>query len=52
MEDTIEVPSEWWSNWALKSSPVWFLGVHCYDLFRFFYNSIQKKYTPLYRRGN
>lgn len=35
MEDTIEVPSEWWPNWASKSSPVWFLGVHCYDVIRF-----------------
>ena len=35
MEDSIDVPSEWWPNWASKSSPVWFLGVHCYDLARF-----------------
>jgi len=35
MEDTIEVPTEWFPNWASSSSPAWFLGIHCYDLFRF-----------------
>jgi predicted dehydrogenase len=35
MEDTIDVPSEWWPLWASQSSPVWFLGVHCFDVFRF-----------------
>ena len=35
MEDTIEVPSEWFPTWASHSSPAWFLGIHCYDLFRF-----------------
>lgn len=43
MEDSIDVPSEWWPNWASKSSPVWFLGVHCYDLFRFLLQCNAKK---------
>lgn len=32
MEDKIEVPSVWFKGWAHNSSPVWFLGVHFYDL--------------------
>jgi len=32
MEDIIEVPSVWFKNWVHNSSPVWFLGVHFYDL--------------------
>jgi predicted dehydrogenase len=34
MEDRIEVPADWFPNWAGNSSPVWFLGVHFYDLVR------------------
>ena len=34
MEDRIEVPRDWWPGWAAKSSPVWFLGVHMFDLIR------------------
>lgn len=34
MEDRIEVPRDWFPGWAPKSSPVWFLGVHFYDLMR------------------
>jgi len=34
MEDRIEVPRDWFPNWAPKSSPNWFLGVHFYDLAR------------------
>jgi len=49
MEDTIEVPSEWWPNWASNSSPVWFLGVHCYDLFRFLF---QCNATKVYATGH
>lgn len=32
MEDVITVPSVWFKSWAHHSSPVWFLGVHFYDL--------------------
>ncbi|NLF26934.1 MAG: Gfo/Idh/MocA family oxidoreductase [Clostridiales bacterium] len=32
MEDVIMVPSVWFKSWAQHSSPVWFLGVHFYDL--------------------
>jgi len=34
MEDRIEVPRDWFPNWAPNSSPAWFLGVHMYDLIR------------------
>jgi predicted dehydrogenase len=34
MEDRIEVPADWFPHWAGQSSPVWFLGVHFYDLVR------------------
>ena len=34
MEDRIEVPRDWWPGWAAASSPVWFLGVHMFDLIR------------------
>jgi len=34
MEDRIEVPRDWFPNWAPQSSPAWFLGVHFYDLVR------------------
>ncbi|MCM8818658.1 MAG: Gfo/Idh/MocA family oxidoreductase [Candidatus Omnitrophica bacterium] len=34
MEDKIVVPRDWFPNWASKSSPVWFLGVHFFDLIR------------------
>lgn len=49
MEDTIEVPSEWWPSWAPNSSPAWFLGVHCYDLFRFLF---QCNATKVYATGH
>jgi len=35
MEDRIEVPRDWFPNWARNSSPAWFLGIHFYDLTRF-----------------
>ncbi|OCN05823.1 dehydrogenase [Erysipelotrichaceae bacterium MTC7] len=35
MDDIIDVPTEWF-NWAHKSSPVHFLGTHCYDQIRWF----------------
>jgi len=34
MEDRIEVPRDWWPAWASRSSPLWFLGVHMFDLIR------------------
>ena len=33
MDDVIGVPTEW-LDWAGASSPVWFLGSHCFDLVR------------------
>lgn len=33
MDDVISVPTEW-LDWAGASSPVWFLGSHCFDLVR------------------
>ncbi len=35
MEDRIEVPRDWFPNWAPHSSPAWFLGIHFVDLTRF-----------------
>ncbi len=35
MEDRIEVPKDWFTEWAQNSSPAWFLGIHFYDLARF-----------------
>jgi len=32
MEDRIEIPVEWFPNWAPKGSPGWFLGSHFVDL--------------------
>ncbi|HCM1977422.1 TPA: Gfo/Idh/MocA family oxidoreductase [Salmonella enterica subsp. houtenae serovar 47:z36:-] len=34
MDDVTSVPTEWLS-WAGASSPVWFLGSHCFDLVRY-----------------
>jgi predicted dehydrogenase len=34
MEDRVEVPLNWWPTWVHKSSPMWFLGAHFIDLFR------------------
>ncbi|NWG14348.1 MAG: Gfo/Idh/MocA family oxidoreductase [Acidobacteria bacterium] len=34
IEDRIDVPRDWLRTWAARSSPVWFLGVHMYDLVR------------------
>lgn len=34
MDDVITVPTAW-LNWAGASSPVWFLGSHCFDLVRY-----------------
>ena len=34
-DDIIDVPTEWF-NWADKSSPVHFLGTHCYDQVRWY----------------
>ena len=35
MDDIIDVPTEWF-RWANKSSPVHFLGTHCYDQIRWY----------------
>jgi predicted dehydrogenase len=43
MEDRIEVPLKWLSSWAAKSSPVWFLGIHMYDLIRWIIKSNGKR---------
>lgn len=39
MEDRIEVPADWFPEWAHRSSPAWFLGVHFYDLVRWMIKS-------------
>lgn len=35
MDDVIDVPTKWFS-WSDQSSPVHFLGTHCYDLIRWY----------------
>ncbi|MEW6358759.1 MAG: Gfo/Idh/MocA family oxidoreductase [Planctomycetota bacterium] len=45
MEDRIEVPRDWFPQWAPKSSPGWFLGVHMYDLIRWVIKSNGAKVT-------
>ena len=34
MEDRIQVPRDWFPHWAPESSPIWFLGTHMIDLYR------------------
>ncbi|RPH28243.1 gfo/Idh/MocA family oxidoreductase, partial [Buttiauxella warmboldiae] len=34
MDDVIAVPTTW-LGWSAQSSPVWFLGSHCFDLVRY-----------------
>lgn len=34
MEDKIVVPRDWFPQWAEKSSPFWFIGIHQVDLLR------------------
>jgi len=48
MEDQIFVPRDWFPGWASKSSPVWFLGVHMFDLVRWLIGSNGKK---VYAKG-
>jgi predicted dehydrogenase len=43
MEDRIEVPWKWFPNWAAKSSPAWFLGIHFIDLVRWMLQSNGKR---------
>jgi predicted dehydrogenase len=48
MEDRIEVPVDWFPQWAAASSPAWFLGVHFYDLVRWM---IKSDPAEVYARG-
>ena len=48
MEDVILVPSVWFKNWAQHSSPVWFIGVHFYDLI---YWLLESKPVEVYATG-
>ncbi|HOJ39832.1 MAG TPA: Gfo/Idh/MocA family oxidoreductase [bacterium] len=43
MEDRIEVPWKWFPGWAPRSSPVWFLGIHFFDLIRWIIGSDGKR---------
>ena len=45
LDDVIAVPENWFT-WTDKSSPAWFLGVHCYDLIRYITESeVEKVYA-------
>lgn len=48
MEDKILVPSVWFKTWAQHSSPVWFIGVHFYDLL---YWLMESKPVEVYATG-
>ena len=48
MEDQIRVPSIWFKNWAQHSSPVWFIGVHFFDLI---YWLMRSKPVEVYATG-
>lgn len=48
LDDIIAVPEKWFT-WTDKSSPAWFLGVHCYDLIRYFTES---EVASIYAVGN
>jgi predicted dehydrogenase len=48
MEDKILVPSVWFKSWAQHSSPVWFIGVHFYDLI---YWLMESKPVEVYATG-
>jgi len=47
MEDKIEVPTSW-INWASKTSPIWFLGTHYFDLLRHLTN---KEVISVFAKG-
>ena len=49
MEDRIEVPVEWFPDWAPKTSPVWFLGTHFFDLVRW---ATKLEASRVYATGN
>ncbi|MCK9265535.1 Gfo/Idh/MocA family oxidoreductase [bacterium] len=49
MEDKIVVPRDWFVSWAAQSSPVWFLGVHFFDLMRWLIGSDGK---TVYAKGS
>jgi len=51
MEDRIEVPRDWFPQWAPRSSPNWFLGVHFYDLVRWVLKSNVARVYATGRRG-
>ncbi|GAA0107902.1 MULTISPECIES: Gfo/Idh/MocA family protein [Clostridium] len=50
LDDVIDVPMKWF-NWAHKSSPAWFLGVHCYDIIRFITDSEVKEVFAVGNKG-
>lgn len=39
MEDQLFVPTQMLGAWSVHSSPIWFLGVHMYDLVRWIMNN-------------
>jgi predicted dehydrogenase len=52
MEDRIEVPVDWFPRWAGSSSPVWFLGVHFFDLVRWIMRCNAKRVYATGQRGH
>lgn len=52
MEDRIEVPLDWFPRWAGNSSPVWFLGVHFFDLVRWILGCDARRVFAVGQRGH
>lgn len=51
MEDRIEVPRDWFPDWAKASSPAWFLGIHFYDLARWLMGANGRRVWAQGRKG-
>lgn len=51
MEDRLEVPVDWFPRWAGNSSPVWFLGVHFFDLVRWILGCNARRVFATGQRG-
>ncbi|MEX2572863.1 MAG: Gfo/Idh/MocA family oxidoreductase [Balneolaceae bacterium] len=45
MEDKIVVPRDWFSSWADKTDPFWFIGVHQVDMLRWVLGSEVRRVT-------
>lgn len=51
MDDIIDVPTKWFKSWSKNSSPVHFLGTHCYDLIRWYMSCEVSEVYAVGRKG-